>query len=91
MGVRMVDPGNIVHANDQSSIAILTQTQPSFVLFTLPAQTLDGVREAIARGAVQVAAYDRDNAKPAQHRHAVGDRQPDRSGHGHLPLESDFQ
>ena len=29
MGVRMVDPGNIVHANDQSSIAILTQTQPS--------------------------------------------------------------
>jgi membrane fusion protein, multidrug efflux system len=63
MGVRMVDPGNIVHANDQASIAILTQTQPSFVLFTLPAQTLDGVREAIARGAVQVAAYDRDNAK----------------------------
>jgi membrane fusion protein, multidrug efflux system len=63
MGVRMVDPGNIVHANDQVSIAILTQTQPSFVLFTLPSQTLGGVREAIARGPVQVAAYDRDNAK----------------------------
>jgi membrane fusion protein, multidrug efflux system len=63
MGVRMVDPGNIVHANDQASIAILTQTQPSFVLFTLPSQTLGGVRESIAGGPVQVAAYDRDNAK----------------------------
>jgi multidrug efflux system membrane fusion protein len=63
MGVRMVDPGNIVHANDQGSIAILTQTQPSFVLFTLPSQTLGGVRESIAGGPVQVAAYDRDNAK----------------------------
>jgi membrane fusion protein, multidrug efflux system len=62
MGVRMVDPGNIVHASDQASIAILTQTEPTAVLFTLPAQTLDGVREAVARGTVEVAAYDRDNA-----------------------------
>jgi multidrug efflux system membrane fusion protein len=63
MGVRMVDPGNIVHASDQGAIAILTQTQPSTVLFTLPAQTLDSVREAIARGTVEVTAYDRDNAR----------------------------
>jgi multidrug efflux system membrane fusion protein len=63
MGVRMVDPGNIVHASDQGAIAILTQTQPSTVLFTLPAQTLDSVREAMARGTVEVAAYDRDNIK----------------------------
>ena len=49
MGVRMVDPGNIVHANDQGAIAILTQTEPTAVLFTLPAQTLDDVREAMAQ------------------------------------------
>jgi membrane fusion protein, multidrug efflux system len=61
MGVRLVDPGNIVHASDQGAIAILTQTQPTSVLFTLPAQTLDDVRAAIARGEVEVAAYDRDN------------------------------
>ena len=29
MGVRMVDPGNVVHANDQGAIAILTQTEPT--------------------------------------------------------------
>ena len=63
MGVRMVDPGNILHAGDQTSIAILTQTQPAAVVFTLPAQTLDDVRDAMARGEVEVAAYDRDNVR----------------------------
>ncbi len=63
MGVRLVDPGNVVHANDQGAIAVLTQTQPTAVLFTLPAHTLDDVRAAMARGAVEVAAYDRDNAR----------------------------
>lgn len=63
MGVRMVDPGNIVHASDQGAIAILTQTEPTAVLFTLPAQTLDDVREAMARGPVEVTAYDRNNVR----------------------------
>jgi membrane fusion protein, multidrug efflux system len=63
MGVRMVDPGNIVHASDSAAIAVLTQTQPAAVLFTLPAQTLDDVRAATARGAVEVTAFDRDNAR----------------------------
>jgi multidrug efflux system membrane fusion protein len=63
MGVRLVDPGNIVHANDQGAIAMLTKTQPSAVLFTLPAQTLDDVRDAMARGPVEVSAYDRNNRR----------------------------
>jgi len=63
MGVRMVDPGNIVHANDTGAIAVLTQTEPAAVLFTLPAQTLDDVREASARGSVEIAAFDRDNVR----------------------------
>jgi len=63
MGVRMVDPGNIVHASDQAAIGILTQTEPINVTFTLPAQTLEDVRDAMARGAVEVAAYDRNNVR----------------------------
>jgi len=42
---------------------MLTQTQPTMVLFTLPAQTLDDVREAMVHGTVEVVAYDRDNKK----------------------------
>ena len=61
MGVRMIDPGNVVHASDQGVIAVLVQAQPAAALFTLPAQTLDDVREAQKRGPVEVIAYDRDN------------------------------
>ena len=59
----MVDPGNILHASDQGAIAILTQTEPITVTFTLPAQNLDDVRDAAARGTVEVAAYDRNNTR----------------------------
>lgn len=61
IGVRLVDPGNLVRASDQNSIAMLTRVQPITVLFTLPAQSLDDVRAAVARGTVEVTAFDRDN------------------------------
>jgi multidrug efflux system membrane fusion protein len=63
IGVRQVDPGNIVHASDQGSLATLTLTQPCAVLFTLPARTLDDVRDAMARGSVEVIAFDQDNRR----------------------------
>jgi membrane fusion protein, multidrug efflux system len=63
MGVRLVDPGNIVHANDQQALATLVLTRPSAVMFTLPARTLDDVRAAMARGPVEVTAYDQDNRR----------------------------
>ena len=47
MGVRLVDPGNVVHPSDSGSIALLVRTQPSHIVFTLPAQTLDQVRDAM--------------------------------------------
>jgi multidrug efflux system membrane fusion protein len=63
IGVRQVDPGNIVHASDQGSIATLVLTQPTAVMFTLPARALDDVRSAMARGPVEVVAFDQDNAR----------------------------
>ena len=63
MGVRLIDPGNVVRASDTASIATLVLTQPAAVLFTLPADTLDNVREAQRRGPVEVTAYDRDNKR----------------------------
>jgi multidrug efflux system membrane fusion protein len=61
MGMRLVDPGNIVRASDAGMLAMLVQAQPALGTFTLPAQTLDQVREAMKRGTVEAVAYDRDN------------------------------
>ena len=61
MGMRLVDPGNVVHANDQGALATLVLTRPSAVVFTLPARALDDIRSAMARGPVEVTAFDQDN------------------------------
>ena len=61
IGIRLVDPGNMVRSSDTKSIATLVLTQPSAVVFTLPAASLDDVRAAMKRGPVEVTAFDPDN------------------------------
>jgi membrane fusion protein, multidrug efflux system len=63
MGVRMIDPGNIVHASASQPIAMLTLTKPSAVILTLSARSLDDVREAMERGPVEVIAFSQDNRR----------------------------
>jgi membrane fusion protein, multidrug efflux system len=63
IGVRLVDPGNLVHAADVRSIATVVRTQPSAVMFTLPMQVLDDLREAMTRGPVEVIAFDQNNRR----------------------------
>ncbi len=63
MGVRMIDPGNILHASDSAAIATLTLTKPTAVLFTLSARSLNDVRDAMARGVVEVTAFSQDNVR----------------------------
>lgn len=64
IGIRSVDPGNLVHVSDAQPIAVLTRIRPSAVLFSLPARFLDDVRGALAVGAVEVTALDQDNLRP---------------------------
>jgi multidrug efflux system membrane fusion protein len=59
-GVRLIDPGNIVHASDQSYILIVTQFDPISVLFTLPEDDLLRVQQQLAKGTVVAEAYSRD-------------------------------
>jgi multidrug efflux system membrane fusion protein len=63
MGMRLVDPGNVVHASDAVSIASLVLTEPAAVLFTLPARALDDVRQAMTEHPVEVIAFDQDNQR----------------------------
>jgi multidrug efflux system membrane fusion protein len=63
MGVRNTDPGNFLRAADSTAIATLTLTQPAAVLFTLSARALNDVRDAMARGPVEVTALSQDNVR----------------------------
>lgn len=59
-GIRLVDPGNIVHATNTTGIVVLTQVQPISVLFTLPEHDLSAVTRALARGPVTAAAFSQN-------------------------------
>jgi multidrug efflux system membrane fusion protein len=59
-GMRLIDPGNIVHAAGTNGIVVVTQVQPISVVFTLPEESLSTVGEALAAGPVQVTTLARD-------------------------------
>jgi len=59
-GIRLVDPGNIVHAAATTGIVVVTQVQPISVIFTLPEEDLAAVNAALAAGAVSVTTVSRD-------------------------------
>lgn len=66
MGIRQIDPGNFLRANDTTgagTIVVLTQTKPISVIFTLPEKNLGDVKQAMARGPVEIIAFDQDDAK----------------------------
>ena len=60
-GIRFVDQGNIVHANDANGIVVLAQLRPISVMFTLPEQSLSEIQKQMAAGQLTVLAVDRDN------------------------------
>ena len=60
-GLRQVDPGNLVQANQTTPIVTVTQMQPMSVIFTVPENDLEEVfREMHAGEALTVQAYSRD-------------------------------
>lgn len=62
IGLRLVDPGNIVHATDTTGLIVITQLQPIAVIFTLPQDELAQVYKALrANDRLPVDAYDRDD------------------------------
>lgn len=64
IGLRLVDPGNIVHASDANGMLVITQLQPISVLFTIPEDELPAVMQKLRAGVkLTVDAYNRDNSK----------------------------
>lgn len=64
VGLRLVDPGNIVHANDANGLVVITQLQPITVIFTIPEDSLPPVLSKLNAGArLPVEAYDREQRR----------------------------
>jgi membrane fusion protein, multidrug efflux system len=60
VGLRLVDPGNIVHASDATGMLVITQLQPINVLFSVAEDYLPQIRQQLRRGnRLGVDAFDR--------------------------------
>jgi multidrug efflux system membrane fusion protein len=60
VGLRLVDPGNIIHASDSNGLLVITQLQPISVIFTIAEDQLQAVLKRFNAGqSLRVDAYDR--------------------------------
>lgn len=60
VGLRLVDPGNVVQASGTLTLAIVTQLQPITIIFTIPEDNLGQVQDSVRKNArLTVEAYDR--------------------------------
>ncbi len=60
VGLRQVDPGNLIHASDPSGIVTITQLHPISVVFTLPQATLPRITQAMSSRKLEVTALSAD-------------------------------
>jgi multidrug efflux system membrane fusion protein len=63
-GIRLVDPGNVVHASDPTGLVVITQLDPMTVVFSLPQDDLTKVNRALAKGPLSVEVSSRDGSQP---------------------------
>ena len=61
IGLRNVDPGNVVHSAEATPIISVTQIQPITVTFTLPQDNLPAIMQAMEKQALDVVVYASDN------------------------------
>lgn len=62
IGLRLVDPGNMVHASDANPMLVITELQPITAIFTLPEDQLPTVAKHMHKGTLEVDAYSRDDS-----------------------------
>lgn len=90
VGLRLVDPGNIVHAADANGMLVITQVHPIAVVFTLPEDSLGQVVSQMNKRQLGVEAYSRDNkTKLEEGKLLTIDNQIDQST-GTIKLKSQF-
>jgi membrane fusion protein, multidrug efflux system len=62
-GIRHIDIGNLIQANSERNLVTITQIEPIYVIFTLPEDDIDRIRQAMAKGPLNVQAYASDEQR----------------------------
>jgi RND family efflux transporter MFP subunit len=91
VGIRRIDPGNLVQIGDEQGLVTVTQIDPISIVFTLPQETLPRLREATKQSRqMHVTAFDREGSSPlARGRLTTLDNQIDVAT-GTLRLRAEF-
>jgi multidrug efflux system membrane fusion protein len=90
-GFRLIDPGNIVHATDQTGIVTIVKLQPISVVFTAPEENVGQINRALAAGTVPVIALSSDSTKTLGQGHlALVDNSVDQAS-GTIHMKATFQ
>ena len=64
IGLRLVDPGNIVHATDTNGLLVITRMQPMTVVFSVAEDQLPQIQQQLRRGhRLSVDGFDRTQQK----------------------------
>lgn len=64
VGLRLVDPGNVVQSNGTSALVVITQLQPTTVIFNVPEDNLSQIAPRLRKkSALEVTAFDRGGQK----------------------------
>jgi len=91
LGLRLVDPGNVVHASDANGLVVITRLQPITVVFAIPQDSLPGVLARMREGGqIPVEAFGReDTTRLASGRLLAVDNQIDPAT-GTVKLKAEF-
>ena len=90
-GFRLIDPGNIIHATDQTGVVTIVKLQPISVVFTAPEENVGQINKALAAGTVPVIALSSDSTKTLGEGHlALVDNQVDQTS-GTIHMKATFQ
>jgi multidrug efflux system membrane fusion protein len=91
VGLRQIDPGNVVKAADANGIVVIAQLQPTSVVFPIPEDSLPRILRRLATGeAIAVEAWDRDQkTKLATGKLLTADNQIDTTT-GTVKLKAEF-
>ena len=64
VGLRLIDPGNIIQANSTTSLVVITQLQPITVIFSIAEDHLSQIQQQLLKGKkLTVDAFDREGSK----------------------------